>query len=102
MNPISEPLPNPLHEGLSHRALPKPCNVVIFGASGDLTYRKLIPALYNIQADGELPATTHITGFARREKSDATFRSELEEALRKFSRSGLNEQVWKDFANRLH
>jgi glucose-6-phosphate 1-dehydrogenase len=93
---------NPLREGLSNRSLPRPCNVVIFGASGDLTYRKLIPALYNIQADGDLPVTTHITGFARREKTDEAFREELGEALTKFSRSGRNEEVWKDFSARLH
>ena len=46
---------NPLREGLSTKAVPQPCAVVIFGATGDLTHRKLIPALYNIAADGELP-----------------------------------------------
>ncbi|MEK0447075.1 MAG: glucose-6-phosphate dehydrogenase, partial [Verrucomicrobiota bacterium] len=102
MNPTPIPSSNPLREGLSNRALPRPCNVVIFGASGDLTYRKLIPALYNIQADGDLPATTQIIGFARREKSDAAFRAELEEAVGKFSRSGRNPEVWSDFANRVH
>jgi len=81
---------NPLREGLSTRAVPQPCSVVIFGASGDLTYRKLIPALYNIAADGDLPASLSVVGFARREKTDASFRQELEEATKKFSRSGLN------------
>jgi glucose-6-phosphate 1-dehydrogenase len=76
--------------------------VVIFGASGDLTFRKLIPALYNIQADGDLPSTTHILGFARREKSDESFRNELAEGLSKFSRSGLNSEVWQDFSKRIH
>jgi glucose-6-phosphate 1-dehydrogenase len=98
--PFSQP--NPLHEGLSSRPLPKPCNVVIFGASGDLTYRKLIPALYNIEADGDLPASTQITGFARRQKTDESFREELGEAISKFSRSGKNEEVWNAFANRIH
>ena len=46
---------NPLREGLATRAVPQACTVVIFGATGDLTMRKLIPALYNIAADGELP-----------------------------------------------
>ncbi len=102
MNPTPQRPSNPLREGLSNRALPRPCNVVIFGASGDLTYRKLIPALYNIQADGDLPATTHITGFARREKSDDSFRTELHEAIGKFSRSGLDENVWNEFSTRVH
>ena len=51
----TEHQPNPLREGLSPRAVPQPCIIVIFGATGDLTHRKLIPALYNIAADGELP-----------------------------------------------
>jgi glucose-6-phosphate 1-dehydrogenase len=102
VNNSQPPSSNPLKEGLSSRPLPKPCNVVIFGASGDLTYRKLIPALYNIEADGDMPATTHITGFARRPKTDEVFRQELGEALAKFSRSGKVEDVWNDFAGRVH
>ncbi|MEQ1851797.1 MAG: glucose-6-phosphate dehydrogenase, partial [Chthoniobacteraceae bacterium] len=89
---------NPLREGLSNRAMPQPCNVVIFGASGDLTFRKLIPALYNLAADGDLPAATKIVGFARREKSDESWRQELKETTAKCSRSGLNEDVWTSFS----
>ena len=46
---------NPLREGLTNRAQAKPCSLVIFGATGDLAHRKLIPALYNLAADGDLP-----------------------------------------------
>src|SRR5688572_19133785 len=92
---------NPLREGLASRPVPQPCTVVIFGASGDLTYRKLIPAVYNIAVDGDLPAALSVVGFARREKSDESFRQELEEAVRKFSRSGIDETVWASFAPRL-
>ncbi len=81
--------------------MPQPCNVVIFGASGDLTYRKLIPALYNIAADGDLPAALSVVGFARREKSDDSFRAELKEAVGKHSRQGLNEELWESFSERL-
>ena len=81
--------------------MPQPCNVVIFGASGDLTYRKLIPAIYNIAADGDLPAALSVVGFARREKTDEQFRTELEEAARKFSRQGVNDELWKSFADRV-
>ncbi len=81
--------------------MPQPCNVVIFGASGDLTYRKLIPALYNIALDGDLPAALSIVGFARREKSDEQFRQELQDALKKFSRQSFNEEIWSDFGPRL-
>src|SRR5260221_5161884 len=98
LNATTTPTANPLREGLSSRPLPQPCPVVIFGVSGDLTYRKLIPAIYNIAADGDLPAALSVVGFARREKTDASFRTELEEATGKFSRSGLNDEVWKSFS----
>src|SRR6184192_357283 len=93
-----QPEPNPLREGLSTRAVPQPCTIVIFGATGDLTHRKLIPALYNRAADGDLPPAVAIVGFARREKSDDQFRSELEEATRKFSRQPVRDEMWKTFA----
>ncbi len=89
---------NTLREGLTTRTLPQPCTVVIFGASGDLTYRKLIPALYNIAADGDLPAGLTVVGFARREKTDEQFRDELGEATRKFSRQTVRDELWKSFA----
>src|SRR5881392_4117474 len=88
---------NPLREGLSTRAVPQPCSVVIFGATGDLTHRKLLPALYNLAADGELPPAVTVIGFARREKSDDDFRREMEEAVRKFSRQTVRDEIWKTF-----
>lgn len=90
---------NPLREGLISRPKPQPCTVVIFGASGDLTYRKLIPALYNLAADGDLPSALTVVGFARREKTDEQFRSELEEAAKKFSRQAVKDELWKHFAD---
>ena len=74
--------PNPLRAGLSARAMPQPCTVVIFGASGDLTFRKLIPALYNIAADGDLPAGLTVVGFARRDEVEGAWRfvDSIEEA----------------------
>src|SRR5256885_3823416 len=89
---------NPLREGLSTRAVPQPCAIVIFGATGDLTHRKLTPALYNLAADGELPPSVTIVGFARRKKSDDEFRSDLEEATRKFSRQAVRDEIWRTFA----
>ncbi len=89
---------NPLREGLTTRALPQPCSIVIFGATGDLTHRKLIPALYNLAADGELPPSTNVIGFARRPKTDDEFRGELVETTQKFSRQKVRDEVWKTFA----
>ncbi|MFZ0711489.1 MAG: glucose-6-phosphate dehydrogenase [Terrimicrobiaceae bacterium] len=90
---------NPLREGLSSRTMPQPCTVVIFGATGDLTHRKLVPALYNLAADGALPPAASVVGLARREKSDEVFRKELEEAARKFSRQKINDQLWAGFSS---
>ncbi len=92
-------LSNPLREGLAGRALPEPCSLVIFGATGDLTHRKLVPALYNLAADGALPPAISVVGFARRDKTDEMFRKELEEAARKFSRQSINEELWESFAS---
>jgi glucose-6-phosphate 1-dehydrogenase len=92
---------NPLREGLSTRAVPQPCAIVIFGATGDLTHRKLVPALYNLAADGELPPAVAVIGFARRPKKDDEFRAEMEEATRKFSRQPVRDEIWKTFAQSL-
>ena len=100
--PSDHPNINPLREGLSTRAVPQPCSVVIFGATGDLTHRKLMPALYNLAADGELPPAVAVIGFARREKSDEDFRKELEEATRKFSRQPVRDEIWKTFAQAVY
>jgi len=64
--------------------VPQPCAIVIFGATGDLTHRKLIPALYNLAAAGELPPAVTVVGFARRPKSDDEFRKELEKPPNNF------------------
>ena len=80
----------------------EPCTIVIFGASGDLTARKLIPALYHLAKENLLPAAYRIVGFARREKNDDSWRSELRAALNQFSRTKpVNEAVWKKFAANL-
>src|SRR5438270_9429547 len=90
--------PNPLREGLSTRTVPQPCCIVIFGATGDLTHRKLIPALYNLAADGELPPAVAVVAVARRDKTDDGFRKELEEAARQFSRQTVRDDVWQSFS----
>ncbi len=92
---------NPLREGLSSRPQAKPCALVIFGATGDLTHRKLVPALYNLAADGDLPPGTVVIGFARRDKSDEVFRKEMEEATKKFSRQPVQQELWDHFAQNL-
>ena len=66
---------NPLTAGLSKTLIPQPCSLVIFGGGGDLTRRKLIPAVYNLALDGVLPATFAVLGFSRLEFDDLGFRS---------------------------
>jgi glucose-6-phosphate 1-dehydrogenase len=80
----------------------EPCTIVIFGASGDLTARKLIPALYHLAKDKQMPPAFRIIGFARREKTDESWRAELRAALDQFSRTKpVDEQVWKDFSAKI-
>ncbi len=77
----------------------EPCTIVIFGASGDLTARKLIPAFYHLFAEKQLPTPFRIIGFARREKSDTMWREELQVALEKFSRTKkADPAIWEAFA----
>ena len=80
-----------------------PCSIVIFGASGDLTARKLIPALYHLFKDKQMPPSFRVVGFARREKTDDLWRQELRAALDQFSRTKpVDEAVWRDFARNIH
>ena len=84
-----------------HRVV-EPCSIVIFGASGDLTARKLVPALYHLFKDKQMPPAFRVIGFARREKTDAGWRAELREALNEFSRSKpVDEAVWTAFAENI-
>src|ERR1700761_4504644 len=80
----------------------EPCSIVIFGASGDLTARKLIPALYHLFKDKQMPPDFRVIGFARREKTDDSWRKELREALDQFSRTKpVDNAVWDDFAKKI-
>ncbi len=93
---------NPFKESLIARGAPESCSIVIFGATGDLTHRKLVPALYNIALDGQLPQHVKLVGFARRDKSDDAFRSELEDANQKNSRQPHDPDLWSKFAGNIH
>jgi glucose-6-phosphate 1-dehydrogenase len=90
-------------EGLSQSKRPHACVLVIFGASGDLTKRKLIPALYNLALEKRLPERFAVVGYARSEMTHEIFRDKMRQAVGEFSRTGLkNEAVWRDFANTLY
>ncbi|MBX3444827.1 MAG: glucose-6-phosphate dehydrogenase [Planctomyces sp.] len=75
--------------------------LLIFGASGDLTARKLIPALYQLHCNGFLPERSVIIGVARREKSDDAFRGEMRDAVAEHRAREFTEERWSEFARRL-
>ena len=79
-----------------------PTTIVIFGASGDLTWRKLIPALYNNFKKERLSDCASIVGYARRSFTDEAFRVHLREGTVQFSADTFNEATWDIFARRLH
>lgn len=94
---------NPLIENIQTTKIPESCIMVIFGATGDLTARKLIPALYNLERDGQLPAHFVCIGFARRPKTTEQFREEMLNAINQYSRSKpVDTNLWKTFSERLH
>ena len=89
---------HPFLQGLSkHRGAP-PTVVVIFGASGDLTARKLIPAVYNLGVDNLLPADFYLVGFGRKKISDDNFRKLAAGAIKEFSRRELKKDAWSRVA----
>jgi glucose-6-phosphate 1-dehydrogenase len=91
-------LENPLRVGLQQERTAEPAIVVIFGASGDLTQRKLIPAIYQIRRERRLPPEMTIVGVARRDWSDDYFREHLRQGVEEFGNGVGNEELWKDFA----
>src|SRR5882724_1836248 len=98
-NPAVASAPHPTEP----RKPAEPCSIVIFGASGDLTARKLIPALYHLFKEKQMPAAFRVIGFARREKTDASFREELRLALDQFSRTKpVDDKVWAGFSANLY
>jgi len=94
-------LENPLRVGLQQERLPEPQIIVIFGASGDLTQRKLVPALYKLRRERRIPPETTIVGVARREWSDDYFREKMREGIEQFSDGIGQEELWKDFSQGL-
>ena len=89
---------NPLRQGLVEERTGDACAIIIFGASGDLTKRKLVPALYNLAVSRALPGSFAVVGVARRPKTDDQFRAEMREGVSKFSRRlPVDEELFQDF-----
>jgi glucose-6-phosphate 1-dehydrogenase len=93
---------NDLTEGLRQGRVPLPCVVVIFGATGDLTKRKLVPALYALATDGLLPPGFSIVGAGRSAQTEQEFRNAMRDAVGRHGRVPLREDVWKAFADGMH
>ncbi|MCS6803052.1 MAG: glucose-6-phosphate dehydrogenase [Chloroflexota bacterium] len=88
----------PLRSGDHAERLPPPAALVIFGATGDLAHRKLLPALYNLALDGLLPPAFAIVGVGRRQQSDDAFRAQTRESIAAYSRRPLDDSRWPRFA----
>ncbi len=76
---------------------PEPCTLVIFGGSGDLARRKLVPALYNLRVDGVLPPNSAVLGIGRKPLSDEDFRATTRAGIEAYSRQALVESTWSEF-----
>src|SRR4026207_1641116 len=86
---------NPLRAGMRIEHSAPPCAIVIFGASGDLTKRKLLPALYRLSAERLLPAEFAGVGVARQQMSDEEFRTQMREAVsEQEEEEEVDEAVW--------
>ncbi len=98
-------LVNPLRAGPRMGRPPEPVSVVIFGATGDLTARKLVPALFSLAQEDRLPVAFNVVGYARRDWSHEEFRAKMLEGVSQFSRynPGQSDRApWDRFAQHLH
>ena len=93
---------NPLRIGTRLERIPDPCQVVIFGASGDLSHRKILPALYNLRRAGLLPPESGVMAFARRPYADTAYREEMRRSVEANSRNPVEPALWDDFAAGIH
>src|SRR5690606_30856815 len=102
--PDSTPADNPLRDRPRDGRPIEPVSIVIFGATGDLTARKLVPALFSLAMEGQLPPAYNIVGYTRRDWSDDYFRERMYEAVKQYSRYDPDEgdgAVWEEFAGNL-
>ncbi|HEX5940192.1 MAG TPA: glucose-6-phosphate dehydrogenase [Dehalococcoidia bacterium] len=93
---------NPLREGLRTFKTPEPATIVIFGGTGDLAQRKIVPALYDLATRGLLPARLAVLATSRREVGEDNFRSTMRQAVERHARSPLVQDLWESFAASLH
>jgi glucose-6-phosphate 1-dehydrogenase len=96
-----QPHPNPLRDPLDRRLprIPEPCALVIFGVTGDLAHKKLLPAVYDLANRGLLPPAFVVLGFARRDWADGDFESQARQAARDHARTPWRDEVWARLAS---
>ncbi len=82
--------------------MPQSCAIVIFGASGDLAKRKLIPAIYEMAREKLFDEHSYVVGFSRSQRTDEEFRKECRQGLEEFSRTKFDEALWKQLEGRLY
>ena len=87
---------NPLREGLRLRRSPDPCSMVVFGATGDLTRRKIFPALYALALRRLLPERFGVVGVARTEQTTKQWVADMRDAIRQHARDEFDSGVWKE------
>jgi glucose-6-phosphate 1-dehydrogenase len=92
---------NPLRVGLEAERAPAPCSIVIFGGTGDLARRKLLPALYNLALDGLLPPCA-VVGLSRGDLDDGAYRKAARDSVERHSRRPLEEGAWGNFERLVH
>jgi glucose-6-phosphate 1-dehydrogenase len=94
---------NPFTAAAGHAMLPQPCVLVIFGAAGDLSWRKLLPAVYNLNVDGLLPSNFAVVGFGLGAEGDPDewIRKRARDGMNRFSRRPPEESHWAHFARAL-
>src|SRR3954466_1292617 len=101
--PAQASIPYPQAGAAARPQLSEPVNFIIFGASGDLTHRKLIPALYNLSCAGMLPEDFRVIGFAFTAMDDAAFREEMRKALLEcHEASKYDPKVWEQFERHMY
>ena len=100
MTTTAEPQVNPLAAGLERLPV-HPTTLVIFGATGDLARRKLLPALYNLAHEGALPELFNLIGVSRRDISDDEFRAQARDSITEFSRRPTDPDVLEGLLSRM-
>ena len=93
---------NPLREGLQRSRKPMPAVLVLFGGAGDLTRRKLMPALYQLEARGRLSDRFCIVAFAHSKRERVEYQQLMYQALEQHMHAPIDAQIWKKFADRLY